>query len=307
MADDAIAVAETQNLPGMEEGTTPKSRAGEEVTPGSEPKKLILGKYKTDEEAAAGHQSLISTNVDLKNQLEDLQDVVTELQNARPVTPEPATPEPSPLPTGDFQKQWNAGDYDKAIGGMIKDGLSGQVSEQVQKALKDVTANQKTMNEKMIAEATNRVVSMFEGDHENHPGFKELKPAIFATVREKQRINKNFGAGMETAELLHLLYLEEVNKNPDAVDKAAKARAAAISGGGGASGIDDPAPEGEPVTLGPRKLKPKAWRDLGLEWNPDQYRFSDEDKKHMRQTVELMEWERAIRQQRERLQRSRAS
>lgn len=310
MAEEATAVAESPSLPGMEPGTTPESQAGAPGTPGSEAKKLILGKYETDEAAAKGHQSLIDTNVDLKEQLEDLKDVVNDLQQARQVQPDPAAPaapEAPPLPAGSFQENWNKGSYDDAIKGMIKGEVGGLVSGEVQKALKDVRDNQTSLQEKMVAEATNRTIAMFEADHENHPGFKELKPAIFQSVREKRRVNKNFGTGMETAELVHLLYLEEREKNPDAVDKAAKARAAAISGGGGASGTEEISSETQPIALGPRKLKPKAWRDLNMAWNPDQYKFSDEDKRNMRKTVELMEWERAIRQQRERIQKQRVS
>lgn len=306
MAEQPSAVATIEAnapaLPGMEPGTTPGAKGGEEVSPSKTPeKKLILGKYENETEAAKGFQSMVDTNVDLKGQLEEIKDQMAVMLREREVRPDPqAVPETSPQDRGfsaEFRKKWEDKDYHLAM----DERAEGVVNKRLEAAKAEFKKQTDKMEEQMAEAATNEILRRFETDTENHPGFAELKPAIFQRSREMKRENPNYGAGMPTEDLVHMLYLYVADKNPDVMNKARTSRAAAVTSPGGGSPGEIPSEGQAEIKLESRKLPRSAWKELGFEYNPDQYKLSREDKKNIRATIELMYMERAMAAERKKI------
>lgn len=304
MAEEGL---QDQPLPGMDPGTTPGA-AGDESSPGSGSQEPYFGKYKTKEEAARGFDNLAASNMDLKEQLEDMKDQMQGLLNQQ--APAPGSPPPQEAPqvpvalSASFKDRWNAGDYPGAIGDMMKNEVGGLIKTEITNALNSVSKRQDDMDEASGRRATDAIIARYEADEKGHPGFAKLKPIIFQTVREEQRANKEWGKGMDTEKLIHMLYLNAREQNPDLVNQGAGARAASVTAGGAGAGVSGGAEGGAPgasFKYEPRKLPRKAWSDLGLEWHPHQYKLSHEDMKNIRKTEELVRLEQALAVERKRL------
>lgn len=296
-----------QALPGMEPGTTPDA-AGDEASPGSGSQETYFGKYKTKEEAAKGFDNLAASNMDLKEQLEDMKDQMAEMLAKQ--APAPGSPPPQEAPqvpaalSSTFKERWNTGDYPGAISDLMKNEVGGMIKGEIQNALTHVSKRQDDMDEAAGKRATDAIIARFAADEKGHPGFEKLKPIIFQTVREQQRANKDWGKGMDTEKLVHMLYLDAREQNPDLVNQGAGARAAAVSAGGAGAGLpggQEGVASGATWKYEPKKLPRKAWSELGLEWHPHQYKLSNEDMKNIRKTEQLARLEQALANERKRL------